>query len=135
MIPDLRFRKSERLCRKKYIDELFASGKSFYSYPFRLVWMPISDKLPLPAQLGISVQKRMFKKAVHRNLIKRRIREAYRKNKSEIYIKLEEHDMRIVFMLIYTATSIMSSKEIEDKIIVILGRLREVLERSVNEGT
>lgn len=134
MIRDQRFRKSERLCRKKYIDELFQTGRSFYSYPFRLVWLPVSEPLVFPAQMAVSVQKRHFRKAVHRNLIKRRIREAYRKNKSGLYIKLKEHDAQIVFMLIYNASSILSSKEIEEKIIIGLSRLKEELERSVHEG-
>ena len=134
MIIDQRFRKSERLCRKKYIDELFQTGKSFYSYPFRLVWLPVSGPLAFPAQMGISVQKRLFKKAVHRNLLKRRIREAYRKNKSGLYIKLKKHDIHIVFMLIYNASGILSSKEIEGKIIVVLSRLMEELERSVHNA-
>ena len=127
MITNQRFRKSERLCRKKFIEELFKSGKSLYSFPFRLVWVSVTEKISQPAQLAISVQKRLFKRAVQRNLIKRRIREAYRKNKSELYLKLESSNTNIVFMLIYTGSSILSYQEIEKKIIVVLGRLMEEL--------
>ncbi len=134
MITDQRFRKSERLCRKKYIEELFRTGKSFYSFPFRLVWIPVSEPLVHPAQITISVKKRLFRKAVQRNLLKRRIREAYRKNKTELYLKLEELNIQIVFILIYTASDIRSYLEIEEKIIIILSRLKEELARSVYEG-
>jgi len=105
-----------------------------HSFPFRLVWIPVSEPLPKPAQLAISVQKRLFKKAVQRNLLKRRIREAFRKNKSELYQYLESSKMNIVFMLIYTGSSILDYKEIEKKIIVVLGRLKEELSQRADEG-
>ena len=89
--------------------------------------MTVAEPIPQPAQMAISVQKRLFKKAVQRNLLKRRIREAYRKNKSELYLKLESSNTNIVFMLIYTGSSILSYQEIEKKIIVVLGRLKEEL--------
>ena len=129
MTNDQKFRKSERLCSKKLIEELFRSGKSFYSYPFRLVWTPVNKPMQNIAQVAITAQKRHFKKAVDRNLIKRRIREAYRKNKHELYLKLKESDLQIAFMLIYTASDIYTYKEIEDKIIVVLSRLKEEISR------
>jgi len=54
-----------------------------------------------PARILISVPKRYFKKAVMRNLLRRRIREAYRKNKvplTEYLIKNEKHmDLAIIW--------------------------------------
>jgi len=93
--------------------------------------MSVSDQETMPAQIAISVQKRLFKKAVSRNLLKRRIREAYRKQKSDIYVFLKEIDMQIVFMLIYTASDILDYNEIEGKIIVMLQRLKDELARSI----
>ena len=127
MAKDNKFRKAERLCSKKLIEELFRSGRSFYSYPFRLVWIPVKNNMPYNSQLGISVKKRQFKKAVDRNLLKRRIREAFRSNKHELYAYLESKDILIAFMLIYTSADIMSSQEIEDNILVVLNRFKEEL--------
>jgi ribonuclease P protein component len=129
MKKDEKFRKVERLCSRKLIEELFSSGRSIYSYPFRLVWMPLESKLPFNSQLAFSVQKKHFKKAVTRNLLKRRLREAYRKNRNELYSFLEENDLNIVFMIIYTTKDILVYRDIEDKIIVILRRLKEELAR------
>ena len=129
MKNDQKFRKAERLCHKKLIEELFQSGRSFYSYPFRLVWMPVTSPIDYSAQMAISVQKRHFKKAVDRNLLKRRVREAYRKNKGELYIKLEELNIRIVFMMIYSTPEILDYNEIEGKIKVVLSRLKEEISR------
>lgn len=125
-----KFRKSERLCRRKLISELFISGRSFYSYPFRLIWMPVDASIPRPAQMAVSVGKRQFRKAITRNLLKRRIKEAYRKHKQELYLTLLEHDVRIVFMIIYTSSAILGYREIEDKIILILRRLKDEIARS-----
>ncbi len=129
MKNDQKFRKAERLCHKKLIEELFQSGRSFYSYPFRLVWMPVISPIDYSAQMAISVQKRHFKKAVDRNLLKRRVREAYRKNKGELYIKLEELNIRIVFMMIYSTPEILDYNEIEGKIKVVLSRLKEEISK------
>lgn len=79
------FKKEERLCSKKLLDKLYHSGSSFLLYPFRLTWL-VTEVLPadVPAQVVISVSKRKFKRAVDRNLIKRRSREIYRLNKAEL---------------------------------------------------
>ena len=124
MPSDKKFRKAERLCSKKIIEELFLSGKSFYKYPFRLVWMPVSDKFSFPAQVAVSVKKKQFKRAVDRNLLKRRIREAYRKNKSDLYSEIKRLDMQIALIIIYTASDIMEYNDIEAKIILNLDRLK-----------
>ena len=73
------FTKAERLKSEKIIKELFTKGSSFYAYPLKLFYI-ISEELPT-SQVLISVPKKKFKRAVDRNLIKRRIREAYRLNK------------------------------------------------------
>ena len=131
MTPDQKFRKAERLCSKKLIEELFRSGRSFYSYPFRLVWVKVENPLPYYAQIAISVQKRIFKKAVDRNLLKRRIREGYRKNKFCLYNGLKQNKTHIVLMLIYSSSDILSASEIEERIIISLNRLKEELYRTV----
>ena len=130
MTYDQKFRKDERLCSQKLIDDLFLRGNSFYKFPFRLVWLPSDKNTIYPAQIAISVRKKQFKRAVDRNRIKRRIREAYRKNKSELYTELERLNLRIAFMIIYTAPEIMEYTEIEGKIILILKRLKEDLTSS-----
>lgn len=81
------FTKAERLNSRKAIETLFASGERWTCYPFRLALLnrkANSDKEP-PIQILVSVSKRSFKKAVDRNLIKRRIKEAFRLNKATFY--------------------------------------------------
>ena len=74
--------KSERLYKKKDIQELFDKGSSFYLYPFRIFVQKQSEQNI--HQVLFSVSKKNFKKAVDRNRIKRRMREAYRLNKGAL---------------------------------------------------
>ena len=83
------FRKQERLSRRSAIQQLFSNGRSFFSYPFKAVVSlsptpseadPVGPDTPL-AQVLFSVPKRTFKRANARNRIRRRGREAYRKNR------------------------------------------------------
>lgn len=55
---------------------------TFYLFPFRLLYIYDSPAESLPPEVLFSVSKRNFKKAVDRNLIRRRCREAYRLHKS-----------------------------------------------------
>lgn len=84
------FRKEERLCSKKHIDLLFKSGSSFLFYPYRITFLKAGDT-PFPAhfpvQVLINVAKKRYKRAVDRNLLKRRMREAYRIHKQHILYK------------------------------------------------
>jgi len=75
------FKKEERLCNKRFLNDLFQSGSSFILYPYKVSFTKSTHLLPFPAQVVISVPKRRFKKATDRNLIKRRMREAYRLQK------------------------------------------------------
>ena len=75
------FRKEERLTKDKHIQELFDKGSSFYLFPFKVFFMPNPDQQFPHHQVLISVSKKNFKRAVDRNLIKRRMRESYRLQK------------------------------------------------------
>ena len=76
--------KKERLNSKTLIERLFLGGsKSFPAFPLRVVYMsvePVEEDMAA-ASILISVPKKRFKRAVKRNLVKRQVREAYRKNK------------------------------------------------------
>ncbi len=99
----LKFKKEERLCSKKLLDELFKNGSSFLVYPFRVTWLLSSDdEQKFPAKVVVGVPKKRFKHSVDRNLIKRRIKEAYRLNK-EIYFyqNLNNKSIKLIVAINY----------------------------------
>ncbi|QEC53413.1 ribonuclease P protein component [Anseongella ginsenosidimutans] len=121
------FKKEERLCSRALILRLVNKGSSFLLYPFRVT--SLSTELPVagfPAQVMITVSRRRFKRAVDRNRIKRRVREAYRKNKSaHLYDYLDNSGRSLILMLSYVGKEVLSSPEIEKKLILALKRLQQ----------
>ena|ERR1051326_1011095 len=114
------FKKSERLTSKKTFEQLFNKGKSFVVSPFRIVYVLSNEKF---TKLAISVPKKNFPRAADRNKIKRRIREAYRKNKHLLYEILKEKNLTLALMFIYTFREETSYQEIEKKMVVSLHKL------------
>lgn len=78
------FAKNERLSGTKRIDTLFKEGKSFISYPLRVIYLVHEQSSEAKCSILVSVPKKRIKKAVQRNIIKRLIRESYRLNKTLI---------------------------------------------------
>jgi len=119
------FGKDERLHKKILIKKLFTEGTSFYVYPFRMTTLHTDLSSVPPIQILISVPKQSFKNAIDRNLLKRRIREAYRKNKQVLYKSLQEKHVKILVCFTYNVKAILPYSVIQDKIIILLQRLME----------
>lgn len=118
------FTKGERLCGVKAISGLFAEGKTLTLPPLRIIYsISPSDNAFQPVRILISVPKRYFRKAVDRNLIRRRIREAYRKNKMPLVTALSESGKRIDLAIIWTDTVMRPYSETERTIIEMVKKL------------
>ena len=113
------FTKSERLCSFSEIQSLMKKGETFFHYPFKVVYQNIANEEGniQPNAVMISVPKRNFKRAVKRNLLKRKIRESYRLNK-EILVAPEGCRTNILF--VYVSKDIKEFSYIEEKVKDIL---------------
>jgi ribonuclease P protein component len=117
------FKKEERLCDRSLIDSLFKEGKSFMIYPIRVTWKKGDPGAPFPARVLIIVSRKKFPSATGRNLIKRRIREAYRKNKAMFYQYLEARDEKCILSLNYYGNTMNPYRDTDRIIMLILQRL------------
>ena len=110
--------KTERLKSYKRIRMLFTTGLKFKVQPL-LVYYQLSSIKPSEEkveflQMGVSVGARYFKKAVDRNLIKRRIREAYRQNNQELKLVLHNCNYRMDLFFVYTVSEKLSFDQIQE---------------------
>lgn len=118
------FTKEEKLCGIKAVSELFALGRTINMPPLRVVYRAISSDDSLhPVRVLISVPKRHFKKAVDRNLIRRRIREAWRKNKMPLIAVMSESGKRLEIALLWNDHEIRSYAIAEKCVIEVIERL------------
>ena|SRR5690606_15759271 len=127
------FTKEERLCSKRFIENLFHKGSSFVVYPFRLVYLKnddIADNNPFPVKAIISVSKKRFKRAVDRNLIKRQMRECYRLEKHHLYNNLQQYSVKLLVAIQFVGKQQMSFEELHTKLQQLLKRLENELDKS-----
>ncbi|HTO16012.1 MAG TPA: ribonuclease P protein component [Edaphocola sp.] len=98
---DYTFTASERLKHRKLIETLFQNGKAFSVFPFKVVYS-IVDKSNTEntfVRMGCVVPKRNKKRAVDRNLIKRKLKEAWRLQKHILIPDIPEHKELHVFFI------------------------------------
>jgi len=115
-------KKHEILRSKKNIEELFKNGSSFFLYPYKVFFLP--NLTAENNQVLFSVSKKNFKRAVDRNLIRRRMREAYRLNKSTLLDKQKE-TLSLSIGLIYISKFKLPYIDIENKLKQVFIRLNK----------
>jgi ribonuclease P protein component len=112
-----KFYSGEHLKSAKEIQRLFEQkSASVTSYPLRLVYGPMQEQRGnYPIQVGFTVPKRRYKKAVDRNRIKRLMREAFRLNKELLLASLPEDSPQYAWMILYTGKEEIPYRQIERK--------------------
>jgi ribonuclease P protein component len=106
------------------IQLLFRTGRSFFVRPFKVVYLYDPDGAEKTVQVLVTVSKKNFKKAVKRNEIKRKVREAYRLNKFLLDDVLKQPHGNLVLGLVYTGNTAPDTEEVREKIIRALERLK-----------
>jgi len=110
------------------MERVFLQGRSIFKYPMRIVFLIESKKpsnaLDSPVQVAFSVPKKKIKLAVRRNLLKRRMREAYRLNRKSI-LSTEDSGKTLSLVFIYQHKEILDYSTIEKSMIKLLKKVEE----------
>ena len=131
------FPKQERLASKIVIDDIFKEGKSFFSHPIRAVYKANQHEQEIGyIKAMFAVPKRNIKKAVSRNIVKRRMREAFRLNKSKLITLSTESNYQLNIAFIYVFNNIVSYGEIKNSMVDLTCRFEKLIQnQSKKTGT
>jgi ribonuclease P protein component len=125
------FRKEDRLSQNIIIQKVFQEGSQINHYPFKIFILKFEKPLNGRLQVLITVPKKQFKKAVVRNIIKRRIREAYRLNKYMLTDAGFTPELQIAIAFVYIANEIHDHGFIQLKMIESLKKIKQVIEKNL----
>lgn len=120
------FKKPERLKSPRVIGDLIHSGDTITVFPLKLFWKPGNYDQLVSARIAIAVPSRNIKYAVDRNLVKRRIREAYRLNKHNLVEFLSDKKLYLNFVFLYLPKTVCSYQQISEALIKILKNVSSV---------
>lgn len=118
--------RGERLRGKSRIDRLFAGGKSVLVYPFRCVFMANGQTDNVAVMF--SVPKKRFKRAVKRNLLRRRMKEAYRLNKLKLAAAARGYGVDMALM--YVGNELLEFGFMQSRLSVLLDKVASKLDFS-----
>ncbi len=118
------FPKEERLRSKRLIADLFRHGSSFFIYPYRVTFIKAAEG-ERKMQVLFSVSKRRFPRAVHRNLLKRRMREAYRLQRTELLCHfLEKQPFSLAVAIQYVGNELLDYQTMYTRMANVLTKLQ-----------
>lgn len=117
---------AQRLHSKKRIEQLFEAGRSVSAAPLRVIWHfePTSETESAGVQVLVSVSKRFFKRSNKRNLLKRRMREAWRLSSTDFCQYITLHNKRLSIALLYTKNELIDYSTIKLAVEDAVSRLR-----------
>ncbi len=127
---DSGFKKQEHLKSSLSIQDLLEQGRTVSSFPLKIYWKTaINTEQSYPVRVAFSVPKKKFRNAVDRNLMKRRIRESYRKHKQPLFDLMNKSNCRIVIIILYLSGEFISYQQVESHLKSALSKLFENIEK------
>ncbi len=111
------FKKEERLYGHAALDNVYSKGRHLHTDSIKIIFIEVPKSNYPPCRVVFSVPKRGFKKAVDRNLLKRRMREIYRNHKHLLYDHLNEKGKNIHIYMIYLSKQIAPFDELKEDVL------------------
>lgn len=105
------------------MDQLFTTGKSVSFFPLKAIYQLIDVEIDFPVKVGVGVSSRNFKKAVHRNRIKRLLREAYRINKQSLLDFANTSNQKMAIFFLFVDKTLPSQETLQNKMPLLIDKL------------
>lgn len=143
-----KFPKSQRLHHRNLVNGLFEGGTTKYAHPLRMTYKISTEEEMLQAfsnsipadisqlQMMVTVPKKKFRHAVDRVFLRRRIKEAYRLNRSELQSAVANSQKKIYLSVsvIYIGDKKLQYADIEAKMKALLYKLEMVVAQQNQAG-
>lgn len=127
-MPPYTLPKGQILRKRKDIEDLFANGVQHFAYPLKttiLITTKKNDDQSL--QVLYLVPKRIHKRAVTRNKLRRRIKESFRlQNKSLRQALQEQNNLKVLLVVSYIAKDHLTYEIISDAMQAILEKVADL---------
>lgn len=124
--------KTERLYLRESIGELFANGRSFTAFPYKVVYLikeeteeSLADARQARCAIMTIASKKKFKHSVARNHVKRLTREAYRIQKLPLIAALEKNKRTLEAAFLYIDNKFLDFETTQRVIGKVVGRLEK----------
>ena len=114
--------KQERLCSKTAISKLLAKGRHGNVPGLRFCYLIGNGSEG--NRIMVSAPKKLFKRAVKRNLLKRRLRESFRKQKHDLGMQ-----KGIDLLITYSTKDILSYEEIYTAVGQVIAKVNKAIEK------
>lgn len=128
-LMSFKFPREEKLKSKTLIQKIFEEGSAVSKFPLKVLYVRNEAENGVQLKAGVAVPKKNFKSAVHRNRIKRLLRESYRRNKDKIFNNTEGS---YALLFLYLGKEIPEYEVIEKNMLAIFERLLKRLNNEEN---
>jgi len=119
------FRKQDKLKSSLIIEKLFNANQFVLSYPLKCYFLfsELTENQNF-VKVAFTVPKKTFKNAVQRNVLKRRMREAYRLNFRKIFeLFMNQNLQQLQLLIIYIGKEMVDYGIIEKNMQAVLQKL------------
>lgn len=129
------YNKKDKLKSRKLLDAVFKQGQSFTVFPMKVIYLKPEEERGNLLQVGVGAGSRHFKRAVHRNRIKRLMRESYRLYSIPLQQCIQERQQPLAIFVLYIDKVLPEQDLLHQKMQVIVKRLIKELNETNTADT
>ncbi|MBS1731566.1 MAG: ribonuclease P protein component [Bacteroidetes bacterium] len=100
------YQRKDKLKSRKLIGKVFETSQSLSVFPLKVLYLQTPLPVNTTIQSGFTVGRKNFPKAIHRNRIKRLMRETYRMNNALLKEVIKKYEIQLALFFIFTGKSL-----------------------------